>query len=120
MASEAIPFDRPDQATSADLDTEVRAILEAQALRPERISKTLVGFPNLKVVLVSLPAGGVWDQHSTKGRISVQTLVGHIRIGAVERAFDLPRGRMLALESNLVHDVEALDASVFLLTVAKC
>ena len=38
---------------------------------------------------------------------------------ALGRSFDLPRGRILALESNVPHDVEAVEASVFLLTVAR-
>ena len=119
MASEPIPPNRPAEAAEADLEAEVRAIEREQAGRAERISRNLVGFPNLKVVLVSLPAKGAWEQHQTPGRISVQTLTGHIRMRARGRSFDLPRGRLLALESNVPHDVEAVEASVFLLTVAR-
>ncbi len=106
-------------AVVADLEEEVRALLQEQTSRAERITKTLVGFPQLKVVLVSLPARGAWEQHKTSGRIAVQTLAGHIRMRALGQTFDLPRGQMLALESNVPHDVEAVEASVFLLTVAR-
>lgn len=120
MASEAIPPNTPAEATAeVDLQAEVEAIQREQASSSERISRPLVGFTHLKVVLMSLPANGRWDQHKTVGRISVQTLVGHIRIRAQGKTFDVPCGRMLALESNVPHDVEAVQASVFLLTVAK-
>ncbi len=40
-------------------------------------------------------------------------------MGALGRAFDLPRGHVVALESDIPHEVEAVEASVFLLTVAR-
>lgn len=35
------------------------------------------------------------------------------------RTFDLPRGRCLILDRAVIHDVEAVEESGFLLTVAR-
>jgi quercetin dioxygenase-like cupin family protein len=56
--------------------------------------------------------------HQTQGRISIQTIRGHIEIRAAGRTFDLPVGSLLALDRGLPHDVEALEDSVLLLTIA--
>jgi quercetin dioxygenase-like cupin family protein len=61
----------------------------------------------------SAPAG-----HQTEGRISIQTVVGHIQVRAQGRTFDLPAGSLLALDQGIPHDVEALEESAFLLTIA--
>jgi hypothetical protein len=53
-----------------------------------------------------------------RGSISVQTISGHIRMHVEEREFDLPAGHLLALEAAVPHDVEALEDSAFVLTVA--
>jgi hypothetical protein len=37
---------------------------------------------------------------------------------ALDREFDLPQGRLLVLDRGVQHDVEALQDSAFLLTVA--
>lgn len=37
---------------------------------------------------------------------------------AHDRMFDLPMGRLLVLDREVPHDVEAVEDSVFLLTVA--
>ncbi len=93
---------------------------EEQASKQEKITRPLVSFPNLKIVAVSMPQGGVWSEHSTPGRISVQCLRGHIRMKARGETFDLRPMELLALEGNVQHDVEAVEQSVFLLTVARC
>jgi len=50
-------------------------------------------------------------------RISIQT-VADIQLRAQGRTFDLPTGSLLALDQGLSHDVEALEESAFLLTIA--
>lgn len=52
------------------------------------------------------------------GRISVQAVAGHVRMHVQDMIFDLPTGHLLALERALPHDVEALEDSAFLLTIA--
>ncbi len=103
-----------------DLRPHVESILFEQREKRDRITRPLAGFPNLKLVLIAMPAGTRWNEHSTPGRISVQCLHGVIRMHALGDSFDLAPGQVFALESNIKHDVEALEESVFLLTVARC
>jgi quercetin dioxygenase-like cupin family protein len=81
-------------------------------------AKTLVKYDDLRVVLTALKARARLPEHQTKGRISIQTVAGHIVVRAEGRTFDLPTGSLLALDQGLRHDVEALEESAFLLTIA--
>jgi len=47
-----------------------------------------------------------------------ETVAGHIQVRAQGRTFDLPTGRLLALDKGVLHEVEALEESAFLLTIA--
>jgi quercetin dioxygenase-like cupin family protein len=81
-------------------------------------AKTLVKYEDFRVVLTTLRAHARLPGHQTEGRISIQTVAGHIQLRAQGRTFDLPTGRLLALDQGLPHDVEALEESAFLLTIA--
>jgi quercetin dioxygenase-like cupin family protein len=65
-----------------------------------------------------MKAGSRIPDHQTEGRISIQTIRGRIVVRATGRTFDLPDGGLLALDRGLRHDVEALEDSAFLLTIA--
>jgi hypothetical protein len=45
-------------------------------------------------------------------------MAGHIRMHAGGKGFDMPVGRLLALHRAMPHEVEALEDSAFLLTIA--
>jgi hypothetical protein len=45
-------------------------------------------------------------------------VVGHILVRADGRTFDLPGGALLALDRSLPHEVEAVEDSAFVLTIA--
>lgn len=81
-------------------------------------AKTLVKYNGLRVVLVALKARSRIPEHQTEGHISIQTVVGHIQVRAQGRTFELRAGGLLALDQGLRHDVEAVEESAFLLTIA--
>lgn len=81
-------------------------------------AKTLVKYEDLRIVLTALKAQSRIPGHQTEGRISIHTVAGHLKVRAQGRTFDLPAGRLLALDQRLPHDVEALEDSAFLLTIA--
>jgi quercetin dioxygenase-like cupin family protein len=81
-------------------------------------AKTLVKYDDFRVVLTALKARARLPRHQTKGRMSIQTISGHILVRAEGRTFDLPPGTLLALDQNVPHDVEALEESAFLITIA--
>jgi len=58
------------------------------------------------------------SEHRAEGRISIQALQGHLRVHLQDQKLELPAGRLLALDCGLPHDVEALEESAFLLTIA--
>jgi quercetin dioxygenase-like cupin family protein len=103
---------------SFDLQAEVEQLRKEEAWQGGRNSKTLVKHPDFRVVLTVLKSGARLHEHKAAGRISVQTLAGHIRMHVEDRVFDLPVGHLLALEREVAHDVEGLEESAFLLSIA--
>lgn len=101
-----------------DLDREIQQLHEENTWSAGRNSKTLVKYADFRVVLMALKAGVRVEQHQAEGRISVQTIAGHISVRASGRTFDLPTGSLLALDRATVHDVQALEESAILLTIA--
>ena len=81
-------------------------------------TKTLVKEPTLRIVLIALRQGGRLAEHRAPGRISIQTLAGRLRLHALDQDVELHTGGVLILDPNMPHDVEALDESAFLLTIA--
>jgi quercetin dioxygenase-like cupin family protein len=81
-------------------------------------ARTLVKRDDLRIVLIGLQEGARIPAHQARGRISLHTIVGHLHVRAGGRTFDLPAGRLLLLEPDLPHDVEAIRESAFLLTIA--
>ena len=83
-----------------------------------RSSKTLVKYPDLRIVLIAMKANTRMHEHTAAGRISVHTLNGHIQLHLPERVVDLPAGNLLALDQCVSHDVEASEDSAILLTLS--
>ena len=83
-----------------------------------RSSKTLVKYSDLRIVLIAMKANTRMHEHTAAGRISVQSLNGHIRLHLSARIVDLPAGHLLAIDHCVPHDVEAVEESAFLLTIA--
>jgi quercetin dioxygenase-like cupin family protein len=81
-------------------------------------ARTLVKYDDLRVVLMALQARARLPEHKTEGRISVHVLSGHVQLRASGHTFDLRAGGLLALDQGMPHDLEALDESAVLLTIA--
>lgn len=101
-----------------DLKAEIEGLRGENGWQAGRDSKTLVKHPDFRVVLTVLKSGARLHEHKAASRISVQAVAGHIRMHVQDKIFDLPAGHLLALERALPHDVEALEDSAFLLTIA--
>jgi quercetin dioxygenase-like cupin family protein len=99
---------------------------EIQQLRKEeswlggngRSSKTLVKYPDLRIVLVLMKPDTVMHEHKATARISVQTINGHIRLRLPDHTVELPAGHLLTLDQCISHDVEAEQESACLLTLS--
>ena len=114
------PHTPPMAATflECDLTRELEQLHGEPAWNRGHNAKTLVKYDDFRVVLIALKARARLPRHHNKGRISIQPVAGHILVRAEGRTFDLPRGTLLALDQHLPHDVEALEESAFLLTIA--
>jgi quercetin dioxygenase-like cupin family protein len=84
-----------------------------------RSSRTLAKYPDFRIVLVLKKAATHMDEQRAEARISIQVLVGRIRLHLPElEPVELSAGQLLALDCGMLHDVEALAKSAFLLTVS--
>ena len=97
---------------------------EAEALKQEapwqahgHNAKTLVKHSDVRVVLIALKAGARMPEHKTDQCVTIQALIGRLRLHLPQTTLDLPAGGLLALDHTVLHDVEAVEESVFLLTL---
>src|SRR5690606_34684523 len=112
----------PAPLDGAFLEVDLQAELaqlerERTATGATHTAKTLVKYPSLRVVLIVLGEGGRIPEHETAGRITIQTVKGRVRTHAAGRVFDMPAGRVLALERSVRHELEALGDSAVVLTI---
>jgi len=80
-------------------------------------AKTLVKHPDFRVVLIALKEGSRMPEHKTDQCMTIQALEGRLRLHLPNSTLDLARGELLALEQTVLHDIEALTDSVFLLSL---
>ena len=83
-----------------------------------RSSKTLAKYPDFRIILVLMKAKTQMNEHRAEGRISIHHLLGKICIHLPDQKVNLEVGQLLVLDCGMVHNVEALEESAFLLTVS--
>ena len=83
-----------------------------------RSSKTLAKYPDFRIILVLMKAKTQMNEHRAEGRISIHHLLGRICIHLPDQKVNLEVGQLLVLDCGMVHNVEALEESAFLLTVS--
>jgi quercetin dioxygenase-like cupin family protein len=86
--------------------------------RGDRNARTLVEGGGFRMVLTALKKGAQLREHRTPGWVSIHTTSGHLRVRTSGGNVELPVNRVLVLARDEPHDVEALEESSFLLTVA--
>jgi len=101
-----------------DLAEQIGQLRQEHYWQSGRNSKTIVKYPDFRIVLTAIRAKTTIHEHHSAGRISVQTVEGCIRMHADGKEFDLPAGSVLVLDRAMPHDVVAIEDSAFLLTVA--
>ncbi len=125
---EGYSLERHVEGEPRRLDTPVRHLefgSELEELRRGRVwdlsghnAKTLVKYEDLRVVLIALKEGTKLDQHHTIGRLTIQILEGKVRLRLPTEVLEIARGALVALGRSVMHDLEALEESVVLLTIA--
>ncbi len=103
------------------ISDELKKLAEAPSWQREsgRSAETLVKYEEFRIVLVRMKHGSYMSQHRAEGPVSIQLIGGKIRVHLPEdRTENLNPGDLLTLDRCLEHDVEALEESSFLLTIA--
>jgi quercetin dioxygenase-like cupin family protein len=109
---------RPASAGDFDLAHEVAVLRRGEQYETTgHAARTLFKRAELRVVLIVLRHEAEMKEHRTNQPVSLQTLAGCIRVALPERAIEQPVGGLIVIESNVVHDVIALEDSAFLLTM---
>jgi quercetin dioxygenase-like cupin family protein len=104
---------------SFDLAREISALQQEEIWQHrDRNARTLVEEPTLRIVLTVLKGGARIREHRTAQPIVIQTLQGYIRVESPDETVDLLAGRLMTLQSGVLHDLVAIELSAFLLTVA--
>lgn len=102
-----------------DLSSEIARLRQEDSWQrgTGRSSKTLAKHPTFRVVLTLLKVNAHIHEHRTEAPISIQTILGKIRLHLPGRTTELAAGNLLVLDSDVPHDVVAIEESAFLLTV---
>jgi quercetin dioxygenase-like cupin family protein len=104
-----------------DLGHEVAELRREDSWEREsgRSSKTLAKYSDFRIVLVCMKAGSHMNDHKAEARISIQPLRGKILLHVPDqKSVELLAGQLMTLDCGIHHDVEAIEESAFLLTVA--
>ena len=115
------PHPQPMAAPYLEIDIarELQQLHSEKGWQSGHSAKTLVKYDGLRIVLIALKVSSTIPEHHAEGQISIQSVVGHIRIRAQGRSFELRPGGLLALDHGVPHDVDAMEESAFLLTIAR-
>ena len=94
-------------------------LAKAVSNKSGRSSLTVYSRPGarLRQTLTALAAGRVMGEHKSPGDASLLCLRGRVRVRAGDAEVELGAGDLVAVPPQR-HDVEALESSVLLLTVA--
>jgi quercetin dioxygenase-like cupin family protein len=102
-----------------DLVEELRALRASAAFETRgHAAKTLAKSADLRVVLMAFDRGRRLEQHHAPGRVSIQTVEGHVALKLGEQSLELRTGGLLQLAPQVSHDIEAIEPSAILLTIA--
>ncbi len=118
ISSQKTVIEMPGRSVALDLDKEIDELHRSSQWETGIARKVLVGYPDFQITLRTMKADTRIGHHHNPGRICVQTVRGHLQMHADDKLFDLPQGSVLVLDRAVPHDVEALEESAFLLTVA--
>jgi len=102
-----------------DLAEELRQVRhELRAGTAGHVAKTLSKYDDLRTVLIAFEPGGCLDRHQTQGRVCIHVLEGSVAVRIGEQAFVLGRGGLLHVGPHVAHEVEAMEPSALLVTIA--
>ena len=84
----------------------------------KRNAMTLLKDHGLRVVLIVMHASSAIPSHQAESSLSVQAVEGRLQVRTDAAPVTLTKGHMLALRAGIRHEIEALEESALLLTLA--
>jgi len=79
---------------------------------------TLLKDHGLRVVLIVMRASTAIPSHQAESSLSVQVVEGRLQVRTDAEPVTLKKGQMLTLQARIRHEIEALEESSLLLTLA--
>jgi quercetin dioxygenase-like cupin family protein len=111
-------MDTASYVNSFDLVEEIQH-LQARKPWPKKVtSNLLLKSEDLRILLIGMEAGARLEEHHNDGRISIHVLEGAVKMRVHEQSHQFSAGQILALDRSIPHDVEAIEDSVLLVTIA--
>jgi len=107
-----------DKIAQFDLPKEIADSEQKKPWQSGLYSRTLFKKHDFRIVLITMEAVARMKEHHADGTLSIQVLKGHIRVTIHGKPHDLHAGNLFTLGASIRHDVEAIDASAFLLTIS--
>lgn len=109
-----------DPLLQFDLQEELQQLRQRDSWQREtgRSSRTLAKYPDLRIILILMKAKTQMNEHRAEGRVSIHHLLGTICVHLPDRKVNLAAGQLLVLDCGVLHNVEAVEESAFLLTIA--
>lgn len=101
-----------------DLNSEIQALESRKPWPQGMTSKLLLKTDNLRILMIAMESGAKMKEHHNDGRISIHVVRGSIRVRVEGKVEELSSQQLLVLDKSIMHDVEALQSSVLVLTIA--
>jgi quercetin dioxygenase-like cupin family protein len=107
-----------DSLIAIDLLVELEALRGGDAYRAaDHAAHTISKQSGIRVVLIALKAGGRMNEHHADAPITVQGLQGAVNFTVGDQTLRVTPGVLVTVAAGMVHGVEALEESAFLLTM---
>ncbi|MGB9072475.1 MAG: hypothetical protein WCC22_07360 [Terriglobales bacterium] len=109
-----------DPLLQFDLQKELQQLRQQDSWQREtgRSSKTLAKYPDFRIILVLMKARTQMNEHRAEGRVSIHHLLGTICIHLSDQKVNVSAGQLLVMDCGVLHNIEAVEESAFLLTIA--
>jgi len=120
VATDGIRIPRATSGPVLDLDlmTMAEQLRYEAAWSDGRNSRTLVKHTDFRLILTVMRAGAHLHRHQARGTVLIQVMSGRIRARVLDDVIDVHGGHALSLDPHLEHEVEAVEESALLITIA--
>jgi len=103
------------------MDNSVTVVPDLREISPITADKlghtTALKSPDVRVVILTFPAGHVMKDHAALKTLLLQALDGHLRLTVAGEVLDLVPGALVRLDKLERHEVEAVEESRLILTL---